>query len=391
MEDIQDLTVDDLKEMGIKAFGARNRIIRGIKEHFTTAAAATNPMQRNEERKENDTANILDGNSSMEANKPIKRADNPLTMFFGVETYLGKMYKNLNDIHDDERRLRHTFEEELGYQFESNEYKDKIWTKADIVQWIRSKRDEILIKKGRVQYNALIFCAASHGSTHSIICSDGQPLETSTIRSMFAWNVNESFTNMPKVFIFNCCRTPFVKQPATSIARGGPGAGYGLTMTGTEGKEVFGAKLSSFVAAAFSESEGKRGLYDIFKSAKEKAKYEMGLALQEHDPDVDDVIFAKKPLGRGSELRAQSDGAAQVVDDDVRNILKPIQGSMDLLKYLDPLRAAGVTNADELRKLTKERLKEKGIKMMIFHEKELLKRIARDNMDFLGVFLSDIG
>eukprot|EP01083_Nonionella_stella_P136096 413947_1 len=276
MEDIQDLTVDDLKEMGIKAFGARNRIIRGIKEHFTTAAAATNPMQRNEERKENDTANILDGNSSMEANKPIKRADNPLTMFFGIETYLGKMYKNLNDIHDDERRLRHTFEEELGYQFESNEYKDKIWTRADAIQWIRSKRDEILIKKGRVQYNALIFCAASHGSTHSIICSDGQPLETSTIRSMFAWNVNESFTNMPKVFIFNCCRTPFVKQPATSIARGGPGAGYGLTMTGTEGKEVFGAKLSSFVAAAFSESEGKRGLYDIFKSAKEKAKYEMG-------------------------------------------------------------------------------------------------------------------
>eukprot|EP01083_Nonionella_stella_P051666 137183_1 len=162
-------------------------------------------------------------------------------------------------------------------------------------------------------------------------------------------------------------------------------------MTGTEGKEVFGAKLSSFVAAAFSESQGKRGLYDIFKSAKEKAKYEMGLALQEHDPDVDDVIFARKPDSRGTASRAQNDGTAQAVDDDVRNILRPYGGSMDLLKYLDPLRAAGVINKDELRKLTKERLKEKGIKMKIFHEKELLRRIARANMDFLGGFLSDIG
>eukprot|EP01083_Nonionella_stella_P060788 158557_1 len=318
--------------------------------------------------------------------EPIKLTFTVLVLFLGISKYSVKTYADLEDIHKDEQRLRQTFEKEYGYQFESNEYYgDKEWKKADVLRWIALKRDQILIdpQNRHVRYHALIFCAASHGSTYSIICSDGKPLQTCAIRSLFAENVNESFSNMPKVFIFNCCRTPLVKETTITTGRGAPGSGYGLTITGTEGKEVFGAQLSSFVAAAFSESDGKQSLYEICRTVQVNAEKEMGVVVQEHDLKVDNVVFAKipkkvkKPQSRGSASLAQTDGTAQLIDDELRNILKPSLGSMDLLKYLDPLREAGFTNKEELHKLTKKKLHEKGIKMSIFHRQELLRRIAK--------------
>eukprot|EP01083_Nonionella_stella_P003856 11090_1 len=70
-------------------------------------------------------------------------------------------------------------------------------------------------------------------------------------------------------------------------------------------------------------------------------------------------------------------GTQQVVDDELRRILEPCDGSMNLLEYYDLLRAAGFTNNAKLRTLTTKTLKENKIKMKAFHEKELLKRIAK--------------
>eukprot|EP01083_Nonionella_stella_P278015 945321_1 len=75
-------------------------------------------------------------------------------------------------------------------------------------------------------------------------------------------------------------------------------------------------------------------------------------------------------------------GAQQVVDDPLRNILTPCDGSMDLLVYYNSLRDAGFTNNAKLRALTAKTLKEKKIKMKPFHEKELLKRIANYNKKY---------
>eukprot|EP01083_Nonionella_stella_P310245 1101572_1 len=150
-------------------------------------------------------------------------------------------------------------------------------------------------------------------------------------------------------------------------------------MTGTEGRLVFGAKLSSFVAAAFSELGDTKGLYDIFKHASNKAESAMGLTLQEHDWKVDDVIFQMKPQSRGTASGAQSDGTTQIRDDDLWNILAPYEGSMDLLAYLDRLRAAGFTTNAKLCKLNEKNidrvLKAKNIAMKVFHKKALIKRI----------------
>eukprot|EP01083_Nonionella_stella_P182966 659842_1 len=372
IDQLEDVTNGDLKELGV-TMAHRKQITKAIEAYFVAKSHAHD----DDDDGKDDTKEEYD--DTAEANKPIKRVDNAFVMFLGFAKYTIASYKNLNDIHLDERCLRETFVDQFGYRFESNEYKDKTWTKAEALRWIRSKRDEILIKKGRVQYNALIFCGASHGSTHAMICSDGQKLDTATIRSTFAPNVNDAFQHMPKVFIFNCCRTPFtkVKEASTTSSRAGsPAAGYGMTMTGTEGNLVFGAKLSSFVAAAFSELGDRKGLYDVFKHAHKKAKSEMGLALQEHDPEVDDVIFQMKPQSRGAASGAQSDGTTQIRDDDLWNILAPYEGSMDLLAYLDRLRAAGFTTNATLRTLTKQKLESNNIKMTLFQRKALLKRIA---------------
>eukprot|EP01083_Nonionella_stella_P068208 180913_1 len=122
-------------------------------------------------------------------------------------------------------------------------------------------------------------------------------------------------------------------------------------MTGTEGRLVFGAKLSSFVAAACSELGDTKGLYDIFKHASKKAESAMGLTLQEHDWKVDDVIFQIKPQSRGPASRGgvdltcktwmiSSQNATELIDfarvlfGFLRNSLKLELSQEEALKYI---------------------------------------------------------
>eukprot|EP01083_Nonionella_stella_P171523 586134_1 len=91
---------------------------------------------------------------------------------------------------------------------------------------------------------------------------------------------------------------------------------------------------------------------------------------------------AAKSAAKGSAKKTGIFGAQQVVDDPLRNILTPCDGSMDLLVYYNSLRDAGFTNNAKLRALTAKTLKEKKIKMKTFHEKELLKRIANYNKKY---------
>eukprot|EP01083_Nonionella_stella_P161089 527221_1 len=76
---------------------------------------------------------------------------------------------------------------------------------------------------------------------------------------------------------------------------------------------------------------------------------------------------------RGTASSAQT---GQFADDDLRNILAPYEGSMNLLAYYDRLRDTGYTNNAMLLTLTQEKLMDKKIGMMRFHCKGLLQRIA---------------
>eukprot|EP01083_Nonionella_stella_P293135 996869_1 len=257
--------------------------------------------------------------------KPVKRVDNALVIFFGIAMYQHETYPDLEDINEDELYFRDTFEDKFRYRFIANEY-NKHWNKSDVENWIVSIRNSVLIVNDCMQYNALIFCGASHGSTYAMICSDGKKLNLKDIRSLFAWNVNNQFRNLPKMFIFNCCRTQY--ETPRGAHQDTVAAGYSVSITGTEGDPVFGSKLSRYVADAFNEcskDKKKANAGDILRAATRKAREEgdMQLRLQEHDMEIDDVVFVKHPQSRGSKAkRISKDTRQRSLENDLRRFLK---------------------------------------------------------------------
>eukprot|EP01083_Nonionella_stella_P249440 862523_1 len=377
MEDMKEIDKEDLKDIGIKSPKHRKTIIKGISDHFAVKPGPT-LVQNQEESKENDVylnQNTNDANSRNNASIPICK--NPFVMFLGMRRYSPENYPDLDDIMEDEECLSEVFEGQFKYRFVTNDIDDdgkynQIWTKEAAEDWIEFVRNNEIIQNNQVKYDALIFCGASHGSIDAMICSDGKELKFKDIRSLFARNVNKQFDDIPKIFIFNSCRTKYQK-PTNARAGDSPATGYTVSITGTEGNEVYGPKLSRCVADAFAACcANKTNVYKMLRAAKDNANKEnMKLRLQEYDMSIDDVVFLKRAKGRGP----ASDPLLNA-DDDLTNLLRPQKGSKQNLlnkQYYDALSAAGFTNNAKLRALTDKNLIDNGIKL-VFHRKELLKR-----------------
>eukprot|EP01083_Nonionella_stella_P071802 193093_1 len=282
---------------------------------------------------------------------PIKVVDDALVIFFGICKYQHDTYSDLDDINEDEYFFRGTFETKFRYKFIKNDY-NREWTKSEAEDWIESIRNNELTPHGRVQYNALIFCGASHGSMYSMICSDGKQLNVKDIRSLFAWNVNKKLRNLPKIFIFNCCRTKY--QKVRGVEEESCAAGYSVSITGTEGDPVFGSKLSRYVATAFSECydhERQKSVHDVLVKATRTAGTEGGmqLKLQEHDINIDDVVFLKKPPSRGSRAARVSRDSRQIsLANELMTFLRKIQSGGELEKYYHDFQKRGYKTVESL-------------------------------------------
>eukprot|EP01083_Nonionella_stella_P028638 78874_1 len=324
----------------------------------------------------NDTS-IIKRHEAVNIEVKRTRVDNVLVMFFGMGKYLSDTYPDLDDIAEDEEWFRTVFEKKFKYRFIANDNYNQTWERSEAMKWIQCVRENELLRNRPVKYNGLIFCGASHGSMHAMICSDGKPLKLQDIRSSFASTVNSQFKDIPKIFIFNCCRTVPGQKPRGREEQTGA-AGYSVTITGTEGDEVFGSGLSQCVADAFDKCCTNK--WDVHKTLLEAThiaeKENIKLVTQEHDLTIDAVVFRKSPQARGPVVDPQ----LVVPDDDLTNVLRPQKGGskMDLLYkgYYDALFNAGFQDNDNLRKLTMEKLNDVGIEMR-FHQKELLKRVSK--------------
>eukprot|EP01083_Nonionella_stella_P249443 862533_1 len=377
MEDMKEIDKEDLKDIGIKSPKHRKTIIKGISDHFAVKPGPT-LVQNQEESKENDVylnQNTNDANSRNNASIPICK--NPFVMFLGMRRYSPENYPDLDDIMEDEECLSEVFEGQFKYRFVTNDIDDdgkynQIWTKEAAEDWIEFVRNNEIIQNNQVKYDALIFCGASHGSIDAMICSDGKELKFKDIRSLFARNVNKQFDDIPKIFIFNSCRTKYQK-PTNARAGDSPATGYTVSITGTEGNEVYGPKLSRCVADAFAACCAKgMNVHRMLHEARQNAEKEhMAIRLQEYDNKIDFVVFEKHAKGRGPAYDPLLN-----TDDDLTNLLRPQKGSKQNLlnkQYYDALSAAGFTNNAKLRALTDKNLIDNGIKL-VFHRKELLKR-----------------
>eukprot|EP01083_Nonionella_stella_P272467 923961_1 len=324
-----------------------------------------------------------DGKDDMKIQDDVPRVENGLVMFFGASKYDSEIYPDLDDIIEDEECLSNVFEKKFKYRFISNGDFNKTWSKSEAEDWIELVRDKEMIQDGEVQYDALIFCGASHGSIDAMICSDGKELKLKDIRSSFA--VNSQLRNIPKIFIFNCCRTPYQKPrgPAGDTRA----VGYSVTITGTEGDAVYGSRLSRVVANAFRASiTYETNVHNTLDAARESAKKHkkpMDLRLQEYDTAVGRVVLLKHP--QAAQSRGVVSDPLLNTDDDLTNLLRPQKNGskMDLFYkgYYDALFKKGLKDKASLRALTKmtdegikKTLNDVGIKM-VFHRNELLKRI----------------
>eukprot|EP01083_Nonionella_stella_P258723 883968_1 len=191
----------------------------------------------------NDTS-IIKRHEAVNIEVKRTRVDNVLVMFFGMGKYFSETYPDLDDIAEDEEWFRTVFEKKFKYRFIANDNYNQTWERSEAMKWIQCVRENELLRNRPVKYNGLIFCGASHGSMHAMICSDGKPLKLQDIRSSFASTVNSQFKDIPKIFIFNCCRTVPGQKPRGREEQTGA-AGYSVTITGTEGDEVFGTDCLS--------------------------------------------------------------------------------------------------------------------------------------------------
>eukprot|EP01083_Nonionella_stella_P208119 755507_1 len=345
--DGEDLELVDkvvLKDYGVVKLSHQVGIMSAIKQLFHAHDTSDEDDTKEEMKAQSDVCIAL--------YKYGKSVDNVFVMFFGIGKYQSKTYPDLDDIIEDESYFSDVFEKQFKYRFIANCEYNRTWSKSQAEDWIELVRDSELLHNREVQYDALIFCGASHGSIDAMICSDGQELKLKDIRSSFV--SNRQIRDLPKIFIFNCCRTPYQKP---SGARGDTrAAGHSVTITSTEGDPVFGSRLSRYVAGAFGACCANRmDLHSTLRLAAQNAKNgKMELRLQEHDIEIDDIVFLKNPTRRGAEI----DDPFNTGDDDLINLLRPQKdgSKMDLCykQYYSALLSAGFKGNGKLRTLTKE-------------------------------------
>eukprot|EP01083_Nonionella_stella_P182708 658082_1 len=358
MKQLVALSSDELeKNIGVDALSDRKRIMDEARVYF---GIESNRTQRNEESKEMKTQGDC--------------VDNPFVMLFGMGKYNpNTKCEDLDTIINDEECLVNVFKKELNYRFVTNDddrkYKRK-WTPSQAIEWIELMRDNEIIQKG---HDSLIFCGASHGSIDAMICSNGEKLKFHVIRSLFAGNVNTKFNDIPKIFIFNCCRT---EHEHVIGSRGDSNAvDYSVTITTTEGDKVRGPKLSRCVANAFDTCrKQKMNVNHILGVASQNATdEETKFRTQERDERVGSVVFLERAKARSVDSNTLSNA-----DDDLANLLRPQKNGskMNLLypQYYYALSGAEYKDNATLRTLTKEKLTNIDI-TLVFHQRELLKRV----------------
>eukprot|EP01083_Nonionella_stella_P129679 393475_1 len=378
MDNLKKVTKSDLNEMGIKALGHRVKIIEGIAAHFTSKPRPRR-VPNQEESKLNDNANAR---------------NNPLMICIGIEQYYEAL-ANLKTAKDIET-YKSVFEDLYNYKIFAND-PSKPMNAKELLKFLRKARKYLYdYEEDEANHDSLIVTFGGHGTYDSVICSDRSHVKHKDIRDIFKL---PELTDIPKIFMFDSCRTDGDRDEMKDEKHRGldKASTFSATLMTSEGHKVYGAKICKHITQEFKRMHERNkfaNFYTMCRIARaniqKETNKEQDLMVCEHDLDVDDVVFVPRDKARSSGPEAQTDGTVPVIDDEISNLLRPYPGSMNLLHYVDPLRKAGVTNKEELLQLTSEKLKEKGIKMVIFHKKELLKRIARAN-SFIGTFLADIG
>eukprot|EP01083_Nonionella_stella_P148429 469770_1 len=113
MDDLKDITNEELKEIGVSAMNHRKKIRNEIKEYFAKQEQVNEAIAYHKDDEDY-------GKDDMKIQDDVPRVENGLVMFFGVGKYQSETYPDLDDIIEDEEHARNVFEKKFNYRFISN-------------------------------------------------------------------------------------------------------------------------------------------------------------------------------------------------------------------------------------------------------------------------------
>eukprot|EP01083_Nonionella_stella_P020719 57492_1 len=323
--------------------------------------------------------------SRHKSNDESKQNDDELiTCHNGLVACVGiAKYDELKDLKtaNDIAMYRSLFEDKYGYKFIANDPSQPM-NKQEMERFLRNARKVLYdFADDKLNYDALIVTFGGHGTSDSVICSDGSKYKHKAIRKMF---FIDELKDIPKIFLIDACRSDDPNEEETQKARTTFTAStFSTTLMTSEGHDVYGAKICKFITSKLRDAYHSDQFTDfrtVYSAARAKIKKatnnEQDLVLCEHDLDIDSVIFMPREK-RGTEKSAQVDGTAPVADDDLRTILGPQPDSkLDLMRYFSVLFYANYGDNESLCGLSDVRLGELGIGKA-FHQKELLRRVKK--------------
>eukprot|EP01083_Nonionella_stella_P078232 213970_1 len=307
IKELQELTKDDLKELGVVKMAHRMKIQRGIITYLTTKSVQ---MFNDKD----------DGNKQAPYNKTQRVVQNLLIICIAIGEYLN--IDNLYDVCRDVANYRDVLSNKYKYKFMSSvDMKGNqgyTMTKQDVEDYINNEcLQELLggsLINPEVKYDGLLVAFSGHGTLHSIVCSDSKMIEYSTIREWFS-KVRE-LKQIPRFYCVDACRVKASKKAKKEMSemkcldddeegglvpRGGKGEAPTATIMGqSEGHIVRGGKVSKYLCkqweAEFNANKSNpRAIYKPFGALYDAASEQVlnetpqQLTATEYDRRIDKV------------------------------------------------------------------------------------------------------
>eukprot|EP01083_Nonionella_stella_P147912 467382_1 len=272
----------------------RKQIKNGISAHSAAKLhhKSNNESKENEEQIENETI----------------RRKNVLVGCVGIAKYYElKDLSTANDI----AMYRSLFEDKYNYKVIANDPSQPM-NKEEMERFLRTVRKHLYdFIDDKLNYDGLIVTFGGHGTSDSVICSDGSKFRHKAIRKIF---FIDELKDIPKIFLIDACRSSNIEDMNDELTQKTrstfTASTFSTTLMTSEGHTVRGAKICRFITAKLGDIYQRDQFTDfrtVYSAARAKIKHETNneqdLVLCEHDYHIDDVVFVPRDKARGSKQK----------------------------------------------------------------------------------------
>ena len=208
------------------------------------------------------------------------------------------------------------FKDNFNYQVICNNY-DELCSKEMLINCLTESYSPYLYDDdGNALFNGLIVTISGHCTDHSIICSDGKPLNYIEILSIFTdfWANKNLSINLPK-FLWIDGKRGFnvkslkIKEPTTTKDDHKVTYSSILRATSTTNSSVYSGQMAWNLCQIFDKHKDNKNLifYDIIIELRQRLHQSIyqqySFKFNHHDDGIDDVRFERNKTKATTRLR----------------------------------------------------------------------------------------